>query len=151
VGAGDLQHSEIIDDQLLLRFGNSTVGLEARLRELRAFLEARNIGARGLYRAELAFEELVINVIRHAYRDREIGRYPIEVGVSVRGEAILIHVEDEGPPFNPLLVPVPAAPLRIEDSGIGGFGLPLVRFAATQMEYERVAGRNRLSVTIPGH
>lgn len=145
----DLGRSPRADGCLLLRFENETVGLDTRLRALREFLEGNCISTRALYRAELAFEELVTNIIRHAYRDRDNGKHPIEVGVAVRGGEVVMTVEDEGPPFDPVQVPESPIASSLEDSKIGGLGLRLVRFATTQMQYERASGRNRVTVRIP--
>jgi anti-sigma regulatory factor (Ser/Thr protein kinase) len=147
--AGDAQCPEFVGERLELHFANDIAGLDARLQELRRFLEGHKVSARGLYRAELAFEELVVNVIRHAYRARETGRYPIDVSVAVHGGEILICVEDEGPPFDPSRVAEPPPPSGLENCRIGGLGLPLVRFATGQVHYERAAGRNRVTVKIP--
>jgi serine/threonine-protein kinase RsbW len=140
--------SNVADGCLLLQVANDTAGLEAGQRALHEFLEAEGASARGLYRTELAFEELVANVIRHGYDDRDMGAGPIDVSVRVRGEEIVLTVEDDGPPFNPLGVPEPTPPSTLEDSRIGGLGLPLVRMAATRMEYARSAGRNRVTISI---
>jgi serine/threonine-protein kinase RsbW len=148
VTASGLRQSRGADGGLLLQLVNDTAGLEAGQRALREFLEAEGVSARGLYQTELAFEELVVNVIRHGYADRGTGGHPIDVTVCVRGEEIVLTVEDEGPPFNPLQAPDPARPTAIEDARIGGLGLHLVRKTAKRMEYERMAGRNRVTTSI---
>ena len=140
--------SRVVDGCLLLQFKNDTAGFEAGQRELHAFLEAQGVSDRGLYRSELAFEELVVNVIRHGRGDLDTGAHAIDVSVRMCDEDILLTVEDDGPPFNPLKVPDPPRPSTIEDARIGGLGLPLVRFAAKRIEYERTAGRNRVMMSI---
>jgi anti-sigma regulatory factor (Ser/Thr protein kinase) len=147
--AGDVQCREVGGERFETRFEEDIAGLDARMQELRYFLEGRQFSARGLYRAELASEELAINVIRHGYRACETGRYPMDVSVAVRGGEILICAEDEGPPFDPSCVAGPPPPLGIENCRIGGLRLPLVRFATRQIHYERTVGRNRVTINIP--
>ena len=138
----------VADGRLLLQLDNDTADLEAGQQALREFLEAEGVSDRGLYHAELAFEELVANIIRHAYGERNKGMHSIDVSVCVGGEEIALTVEDDGPAFDPLQVPAPPLPSTIEDARIGGLGLPLVRMVAKRLEYARLAGRNRVSLSI---
>lgn len=140
--------ARIADGCLLLQFDSNKAGFEGGQRALHEFLEAEGVSDRGLYQTELAFEELVTNVIRHGFGDGDAGAHPIDVSVCVRGGDIVLTVEDDGPPFNPLEAPRPPAPTSIEDARIGGLGLPLVRFAAKRIEYERIAERNRVILGI---
>jgi serine/threonine-protein kinase RsbW len=141
-------HARIVDGCLQLQFDSNNAGFEGGQRALHEFLEAEGVSARGLYQTELAFEELVINVIRHGFGDHDAGAHPIDVSVCVRGGDIVLTVEDDGPPFNPLEAPDPPAPTTLEEAKIGGLGLPLVRFAAKRIEYQRIAGRNRVILSI---
>lgn len=93
--------------------------------------------------AELVFEEVISNVIRHA------GAHQIEVSLARQAEAIVLTFEDDGEPFDPLQRPTPVPPTSIEEAPLGGLGLLLLRKASTQLRYERIAGHtNRLTVTI---
>jgi serine/threonine-protein kinase RsbW len=138
----------VVDGCLHLQFADTLAGFEAGQGELRTFLEARGVSGRGLYRSELAVEELVVNVIRHASVNGESGARLIEVSVGVDDEDIQVTVEDDGPPFNPLEAPAPPRPSTLEDANIGGLGIPLVRLAAKHIDYERHAGRNRVVLRI---
>jgi serine/threonine-protein kinase RsbW len=141
--------TRVVDGRLLLELKNDTAQVEAGQQALREFLEAEGTSARALYHAELAFEELVVNVIRHGYRDRSGSSLQIDVSAWVRGEEIVFTVEDTGPPFDPSqAVDAPLA-TRIEDAKIGGLGLRLVRMAAKHIDYERAGDRNRVTIVIP--
>ncbi len=142
-------YRRVLENRLQLHLDNDTAQLEAGQQALRRFLEAEGTSARALYHAELAFEELVTNVIRYAYGDRDRGMCPIDVSAWVRGEEIVLTVEDTGPPFDPSqTVDAPRA-TRIEDARIGGLGLRLVRMAARRVHYERVGDKNRVTIDIP--
>ena len=133
---------------LRLQIESNNAGLEAGQLALREFLEAAGSSDRAVYLTELAFDELAGNVIKYADGYRDTPSSLIDISARVPGEEIVLTVEDDGPPFNPLEMPYPAAPARLEDARVGGLGLVLVRMAAMRMEYERVAGRNRVSLRI---
>jgi anti-sigma regulatory factor (Ser/Thr protein kinase) len=136
---------------LTLRIEPSTAALEAGRQTLQKFLEDAGTGAGGRYRTELAFEELVVNVMRHGYRGGGTSGRPIDVRVGVRGEEIVLTIEDDADPFDPLQVPQAPRPGSIAQARIGGLGLQLVRSVAKQFDYERLDGRNRVTVAIGRH
>jgi serine/threonine-protein kinase RsbW len=97
-------------------------------------------------RLDLCLEEAVLNVIDHAYDDRRA--HEIVLRLERRGDELLLTVEDDGRAFNPLEVP-PSQPARsLEEAPVGGWGLPLIRRFADGRRYERVAGRNRLTLSV---
>ena len=135
------------DGVLRLRIQKNFESLEGAQQALREFLEAAGAGSKGLYHAELVLEELATNVIRHGGAGGP-DAHPIELGVCVSGEEIILTIEDDGAHFNPLLAPEPLQPSRIEDARIGGLGIRMVRQAALGMQYERRAERNTVRVRI---
>jgi serine/threonine-protein kinase RsbW len=135
----------------VLRFSPNLVDFERASTELRAALDACGVRGGGRYNAELIFEEVVSNVIRHGH-DAD-GRRPQQIGVSLACDsptnAIVLTFEDDGPPFNPLERPLPALPKTIDEAPLGGLGLLLLRKASSGLHYERTADqKNRLTVTI---
>ena len=119
--------------------------LESGQAALTRFLAQAGASEKTVYNASLAFEELVSNVIRHAYPS---GHGPIDVIAEMEGAEVVLTVEDEGRPFNPLLAEEPAKPASVEEAQIGGWGISLVRMAATNIEYRRIDSRNRVRVRI---
>ncbi len=60
---------------------------------------------------------------------------------------MIVQVEDDGKPFNPLEAAGPAAPEDPDDLDsidIGGLGIHLVKKMMDDIDYQRVKGRNRL-------
>ena len=114
--------------------------------ELREALEAHAIDSKPRYSAELVFEEIVSNVIRHGCSDRV--QCSIEVSLSFREEAIVMRFQDDGPPFDPRGYELPAMPRSLEDARHGGLGLLLVTRASQRIEYEWAKLRNNLTITI---
>ena len=98
------------------------------------------------YNVQLALQEMVTNVLRHAYGLDERG--PIEVAFDLQNEALEIELRDRGPAFDPLSFrrqrdeAVDAAPTEV-----GGFGIEIARAVMDDVSYVREAGWNCLRLT----
>lgn len=98
------------------------------------------------YNVQLALQEMVTNVLRHAYGLDERG--PIEVVFDLQDEALEIELRDRGPAFDPLSFrrqrdeAVDAAPTEV-----GGFGIEIARAVMDDVSYVREAGWNCLRLT----
>jgi serine/threonine-protein kinase RsbW len=136
------------EGRLILRLVNDLTSLEKGQHALRDFLSTAGTSARAVYQAELVFEELVTNVLRHAYAGRAPSLHAIDIVVSVEHEEIILVVADDGPPFNPVQMPMPPLPESLEGARIGGLGLRFIRAAAKRIEYERIADMNRVTVCV---
>ncbi|MDO9314256.1 MAG: ATP-binding protein [Burkholderiaceae bacterium] len=138
-GAADGSH-------LLLTLTNDRDGFdETRLAVLR-LLAPHDPSAQLLFNVELILEESLMNVIWHAFPDKEA--HPITLNVRVEAEDIVMRFEDDGIAFDPLLAPAPTPPTSIDKAVPGGLGLMLVRKFARSVAYERHAGRNCLTVRV---
>ena len=93
----------------------------------------------------LVLDEVVINVIKYAYEDDR--EHPIEVRLSRDGDLVTIQVEDGGRPFNPLDQPPPNFDLPIEERGVGGLGIHIVRSMTESIDYQRMGDRNVVTMT----
>jgi sigma-B regulation protein RsbU (phosphoserine phosphatase) len=90
----------------------------------------------------LALEEVVSNVIRHAYAGK--GDREIHVQLGVHGDEISLEVQDEGTPFNPLEHPEPDIGLPAEERSFRGHGILLVKRVMDEVAYRLEGGRNLL-------
>jgi len=112
-------------------------------------LRACQAPERLVVRAELLFEEVVTNLLRHGFDapgEREVG---IEAAAAPDGCTLVF--EDAGRPFDPTAAALPQAPARLADAPVGGLGLVLLRRTARRLAYVRLPeGRNRLTVEIGG-
>jgi anti-sigma regulatory factor (Ser/Thr protein kinase) len=131
----------VIRAGLELRIEEGLAGFEKAYLDFRAFLDEHAENGQLAYDAELAFEELVTNVLKYGGGDTVI-----EVRAEAGDDGLILTVEDDGPPFDPLEHPDPPAPASLEDAAVGGLGLKLVRMAARRIDYERRGGRTRVVV-----
>ncbi len=72
----------------------------------------------------LAVDEMVTNIIEHGYQGQAGS---IEIDVSTRGDALIIQLCDQAPPFDPTTRPPPDLSIPFDDRPPGGLGIYLTR------------------------
>lgn len=98
------------------------------------------------YNVLLALQEMVTNVLRHAYRLD--ASKPVEVEFTLTGDALRIELRDQGPEFDPLGYDCSADDDEADmPSECGGYGIRIARVVMDQVEYERRGSWNCLSLT----
>lgn len=116
--------------------------LEAALME---FAAQHELPQDALYQIQLSLEEVFTNVVSYAHDDDE--EHQIEVVLACEGNRVTVEVADDGTPFNPLQeAPEMDAHSPLEERGIGGAGVALVKQMMTELRYRRDGGRNRLTM-----
>ncbi len=108
------------------------------------FGEAQHLLADDVAAVNLVLDEIVINIIAHAYDDEH--EHQIHVSLTLEGDLLTIQVEDDGKPFNPLDAAPPNFDLPIDDRPIGGLGIHIVRSTVDAIEHRRAGGRNILTM-----
>ena len=108
---------------------------------------ARELPQTMLHGMHVAIEEAVANVALHAFGPDQPGEIAVRL-CAAPGAAALV-VEDGGRPFDPAAAPAPPRPARLEDARPGGLGLTLLRHYCRDISYERIGGRNRLTLRFP--
>lgn len=90
----------------------------------------------------LALEEVFTNVVRHGYVGKE--PHTIGIGLGIEVHEVTAEVEDDGQPFNPLLMPEMDISAPLDARRGGGMGIHLVRKLMDEVQYDGAGGRNRL-------
>ena len=126
----------------LVRVAHAT----ARLDELSALLDvaaraARESGAddEGQHDVRLAAEEVLINVIHHAYPAGTPG--PLTLRARIEPGALTLTVQDEGVPFPPDAAPAPDLATGWAERRIGGLGWHLVGKLMDDVRHRDLGGR----------
>jgi anti-sigma regulatory factor (Ser/Thr protein kinase) len=99
--------------------------------------------------AELCMDELVTNVVRHAWDEADQGPRSVTLRVGRVGGEVEITVEDMGRPFDPTAAPIAPIAHSLDEAVPGGRGLMLVRSIAPRVAYERRGGVNRTTIAFP--
>jgi sigma-B regulation protein RsbU (phosphoserine phosphatase) len=107
---------------------------------IETILRARDVPPPTVHDCVLAVEELLTNVVTHAYRGQP--GHQAHIGLRLLPEKIEIRLEDAGPPFNPLEAPAPDLEAPLADRPIGGLGLLLVSRLVDRWEYAREGEAN---------
>lgn len=96
-------------------------------------------------RLNVMLDELVTNSITYGLAN--ISEPELRLRLHIDEGAIVAQLEDNGTAFNPFEeVPEPDPTLGLEERPIGGLGVFLVKQFADSTEYERVDGRNRITL-----
>jgi serine/threonine-protein kinase RsbW len=95
---------------------------------------------------ELVTEELLVNIINHAYPDQP-GDVEIVCRLDEAGR-LLVEFADEGIPFNMLAMKDPDIEAGIEQRKIGGLGVFFVKQLVQEIRYRREGGKNILTLMI---
>jgi serine/threonine-protein kinase RsbW len=118
----------------------------AEIRRLGPLVEAfgaeNRLSGDALFYVGLALDEVVTNVIRHGYDDA--GRHEIAVRLELDGDVLRAEVRDDGRAFDPLSLPPVDLDRGIDERGIGGLGVHVVRSTMDSVDYRREDGRNVL-------
>ncbi|NKB56541.1 MAG: ATP-binding protein [Alphaproteobacteria bacterium] len=96
------------------------------------------------WRVHLALEELLRNVIAHAYPDS--AEHEIEVTIKRDDVDLIATIVDDGIPFNPLNANPPDLSEALDDREVGGLGIHLARSVVDTISYEWQAGKNVMIV-----
>ena len=100
------------------------------------------------YNAELVFEEVVANIVGHGAPDGHA--LEVRFTLEIRADSIILTFDDNGVPFDPRGRADPPPQKSLDEARIGGYGLMLVRHAASSLDYLRTTeGHNRLIVQLP--
>lgn len=113
---------------------------------LRGFAADSGISSDRAADLELCLNELVTNIIHHAFADDR--EHEIQIAVERAAGEIWTTIEDDGRPFDPLTSVLPEPARSLEKASIGGWGIPIVRALADHLVHERRDGKNRVTFTI---
>jgi anti-sigma regulatory factor (Ser/Thr protein kinase) len=136
--------SDVGQGKIRISLGNDLAEIPKLGQELTEFGQRSGFAARTLLELKLAVEEVLTNVVSHAYPDG--CPRAILVTALVEGGALIVEVEDDGRPFDPLGFPRREPPASVDQAAVGGVGIQLVRSLTDAIEYRRIGDRNRLTL-----
>ena len=149
------------DDQTMLAIHYTSVPFESILTEtltlsndirevaqlstfMKAVAEEMHLPTSLARQLRLAVEEAVVNVMDYAYPSGSAG--DVTVTVMSDGHTLKVVVQDNGMPFDPTVAQTTDTSLSAEERQIGGLGILLVRELMDSINYERIEGKNVLTL-----
>lgn len=127
---------------LRLTFSNQLTEIRRVGFALAEFLEEEGATPATTHRVRLVVEELIVNVIQHAFDDG--GKHSALLDIRTEPGGIAIVVEDDGVPFDPRNARTPALQDLIDAGKSGGLGVEIIRKMTRDLSYQRVDGKNRV-------
>jgi len=115
--------------------------IEAAEKALVDHVERHGYPKAAVFAVRLAFEEAVVNALRHGHQD--LPDEPVEVSWRVDPQRVEMSVRDKGPGFAPDAVPDPTAVENLEAPS--GRGIMLMRHYMTRVEYAERGNLVRLT------
>ncbi len=105
----------------------------------------RGVSQENAARLELAVEEWVVNVCRHAYS--EAGG-TVAVTVREERERVLVEISDLGRAFDPTSFEEPDVTAPLAERAPGGLGVLLIRRMLEDVRYRRDGDRNVVTLAV---
>lgn len=110
---------------------------------IKSFLSNSGISSADEGKVLLASEEIIVNIIDYAY---PLGNGTILISIYNTKNSIRVTFCDSGNPFNPLAAPETDINLPIDERGIGGYGILMVKKFMDSVQYEYKNGKNCLTI-----
>jgi len=97
-----------------------------------------------ILRINICLDELFTNIVSYGFDDDL--EHIIIFTLSGDNNLVVINIEDNGIPFNPLEKIDPDFPDNVESANIGGLGIHIIRKLMDNVSYERKQGKNKLTM-----
>ena len=97
-----------------------------------------------IFNLNLVLEEAVSNVILYAYPEEK--QHEIILTANMSDKNLIFVLLDTGKEFDPTQVPDADVTLSAEERQIGGLGIFLIRQIMNEVKYQRIEGKNILTL-----
>jgi serine/threonine-protein kinase RsbW len=133
-----------VSDELEFRIVNDLAAMGSLAEAVEAFVAEHRLPAEAANALYVSVDEAVSNAIAYGYPEGAHGE--IAVRLRRRPGSVVLEVEDDGAPFDPLQAAPPDLTLPLAERPIGGLGIHLIRNLMDEMSYARRDGRNILKL-----
>lgn len=130
---------------LTLHFSNSAEEAPRIARRVEYFLHDQQIPDTIINKILLCVDELITNIIAHAYNDKE--EHAVLLECRINENDVELELRDDGVPFDPTTQTRPNTKLNLESRDIGGLGIHLVMTLMDKVQYMREGDYNVLKIT----
>lgn len=99
-------------------------------------LEEASVSMKTSYTVDVVMDEMYSNIVNYS------GAQNAWISCKVDAESIVITLEDDGVPYNPLQKEDPDVTLSVEEREVGGLGIFIVKKIMDEIQYAYQDGRN---------
>jgi len=132
----------MVEGQISFELKNNLSELEKLGKYVVEFARSLGISHKTIFQLKFSMEEIFVNIISYGYPDQE--EHWIKVLIAHENSMLIMRIEDDGIPYNPLNSEPPDVGTPIENRKIGGLGIHLTKHLITDMAYSRCGDRNIL-------
>lgn len=133
-----------VSDELEFHLANDLAAMADIAEIVQRFVAEHGLPAEAANALYVSVDEAVSNAIAHGYPEGRRGE--IAVRLCRRPDSVVLEIEDDGLPFDPLQAPAPDLTVPLEQRPIGGLGIHLIRNLMDDVSYARRKGRNVLKL-----
>lgn len=132
-------------NRLELTFSNNAEEAPRMARRIEKFMQERNVDESYINKILLCVDELITNIIAHAYTDEE--EHAVSLECTLAPTFIQLELRDDGVPFDPTKQTRAQVDGDLDTREVGGLGIHLVTSLMDKVEYEREGVFNVLKAT----
>jgi serine/threonine-protein kinase RsbW len=123
---------------------NDLAELQTLHRHLKNWGGGIGLTTKSILRINICLDELFTNIVSYGFEDDL--EHVVEFTAHADDNLLVIQIEDDGMPFNPLEKIDPDFPANVESANIGGLGILIIRKLIDNISYERKQGKNKLTM-----
>ena len=95
-------------------------------------------------KVNICLDELFTNIVTYGFEDDS--EQTISLKICLNDDSLILNIEDNGLPFNPLTKKDSKLPADIDNAKIGGLGIHIVKKLMDDIWYERKRDKNKLTM-----
>jgi anti-sigma regulatory factor (Ser/Thr protein kinase) len=130
--------------EYIFELKNELSELKALNRYLNKWGDDMGLPPDSILRINICIDELFTNIVSYGFDDNV--EHFVKFTLKGDNEFVIINIEDDGMPFNPLEKIDPDFPENVESAKIGGLGILIIRKLVDNISYERRQGKNTLTM-----
>ena len=92
----------------------------------------------------ICLDELFTNIVMYGFKDDS--EHNIRFKIYLNDDSLILNIEDNGLPFNPLIKEDSKLPANLDNAKIGGLGIHIVKKLMDDIWYDRKRDKNKLTM-----
>ena len=119
---------------------NALTELDSLFEHIERFGRTAGLPKKQIFQINLALDELFTNIVSYGFPDSN--SHWINFRLHLENNEVVIRIEDNGIPFDPVAAPTAGSTPPLEKCKIGGLGLHIVKKMMDEIAYERRGDKN---------